>query len=352
MISSRIKNLSPYKTETTQAKVRLSSNELPLRLPEEVKQKIAQEVAKIPINKYPDPEAEELKDVLSEHFGVKRENLVLGNGSDELIYYLSIAIGEFDSGVFYPIPSFPMYQISARMLGRKRVEVPLNQDMDIDLEASLRAIKDSSPILAFFSYPNNPTGACFSREKIERIREEGLFTVIDEAYFHFSKKSFLKDALSREDTVVLRTLSKIGMAGLRVGILIAKEDVAYEINKMRLPFNITYPSQVIAKLMLTEFYPLIEECVSTVIKERDRLFQVLSQMEGVKPYPSDANFILFRSSVPADRLYAELLKRGVLVRNVSYMHGLEGCLRVSIGLTEENDAFLEALEDSLKNLIS
>ncbi|MGB9873787.1 MAG: histidinol-phosphate transaminase [Hydrogenobacter sp.] len=350
MISDRIKRLSPYKTETTQAKIRLSSNELPLHLPEDVRIRIAKEVSKIPINKYPDPNARELKEVLSDHLKVKEENIVLGNGSDELIYYLSVAIGEPSRGVFYPIPTFPMYEISAKVFGRERVEVPLDENMDIDLSLSLNAIKTHSPILAFISYPNNPTGRCFTKSKIESIRQEGLFTVIDEAYFHFSKKTFLEDAIKREDTVVLRTLSKIGMAGLRVGILIAKEEIAYEINKMRLPFNITYPSQVIARLMLTEFYSLIEECINTVLKERDRLIRVLSQMEGIEVFPSDANFILFRSEFPAERLHKELLVRGVLVRNVSYLPRLERCLRVSVGLPEENDAFLDALESSLRSL--
>jgi len=350
VISDRIKKLSPYKTETTQAKIRLSSNELPLYLPEDVRIRIAKEVSKIPINKYPDPNATELKEVLSDHLKVKEENIVLGNGSDELIYYLSVAVGEPNRGVFYPVPTFPMYEISAKVFGRERVEVPLDENMDIDLPSSLSAIKTRSPILAFISYPNNPTGRCFTKSKIESIRQEGLFTVIDEAYFHFSKKTFLEDAIKREDTVVLRTLSKIGMAGLRVGILIAKEEIAHEINKMRLPFNITYPSQVIARLMLTEFYPLIEECINTVIKERDRLIRELSQMEGIEVFPSDANFILFRSSFPAEKLHKELLVRGVLVRNVSYLPRLERCLRVSVGLPEENDAFLDALESSLRSL--
>jgi len=348
LISDRIKNLSPYKTETTQARVRLSSNELPLVLPPEVKRRIGEEVSKIPINKYPDPNAEELKEVIAQIFSVQPHNLVLGNGSDELIYYLSIAVGEFERGVFYPIPTFPMYGISSKILGRERVEVPLSEDMDIDLETSLSAIKEKKPILSFISYPNNPTGACFSREKIKRIRDEGLFMVIDEAYFHFSKKTFLEEALEREDTVVLRTLSKIGMAGLRVGILIAKESVAHEINKMRLPFNLTYPSQVIARLMLTEFYSLIEEAVSMVIRERERVFKELSSMEGVKPYPSDANFILFRTSYDASYIHKELIKHGVLIRDVSYLPMLKNCLRVSVGLPEENDAFLEALYKVLK----
>ncbi|WP_448584651.1 histidinol-phosphate transaminase [Thermocrinis sp.] len=350
MISKRIRELSAYKTETTPCKVKLSSNELPIRFPEEVKKRIKEVVSSIPFNRYPDPQATELKEIIALRFGVHPENVVLGNGSDELIQYLSISIGELNKGVIYPIPTFPMYGICASALGREKIEVPLQEDFDLDLEEFLSVIKEKAPAIAFFSYPNNPTGNCFSEEKIRRIREEKVFSVLDEAYYHFSGKTFLKEALSREDTVVLRTLSKIGLAGLRVGILIAKEEIAREINKVRLPFNITYPSQVIAKVMLEEFYFLIEEHVSMVIRERERIMKELSKLEGVKTYPSDANFFLFSTAYPADLVHKELVKEEVLVRDVSYLPGLKGCLRVSLGFPEENDAFLEALQKVLKRL--
>lgn len=233
-------------------------------------------------------------------------------------------------------------------MGRKRVEVRLDQNFDIDLDTSLKLIEEEKPTLAYFAYPNNPTGNTFSRQKIEAIRGKGLFTVIDEAYYNYCGKTFLEDALRRDDTVVLRTLSKIGMAGLRVGILVGKEELVKELEKVRLPFNITYPSQAIATLLLKDYYHLIEEAVRQVIKERQRLFYELSRLEGIEPYPSEANFILFKSSVPADTLHRRLIEKGVLIRNFSYMEGLENCLRVSVGKPEENDAFLEALTQALK----
>ncbi len=346
MISKRIESLSPYKTETTIAKVRLSSNELSIDFPDYIKERIAKEVAKIPFNKYPDPHARELKQVISQKIGVNPENIVLGNGSDELIYYLSIAIGEFDRGVFYPVPTFPMYQISAKILGREPVEVKLDKNFDIDLEESIKAIQEKQPALAYLSYPNNPTGNCFSKEKVEKICSLNLFCVIDEAYFNYSKKSFLDQAIKKENMVVLRTLSKIGMAGLRVGILIAKEEIAYEINKMRLPFNITYPSQVIAKLLLTEFYDFIQEKIQRVIQERDRVYNALLSFKELEVFPSEANFILFRTkSMKASDLHKKLLHEGILIRDMS--HILDNALRVSIGEPEENDAFLEALSKVL-----
>ncbi len=346
MISKRVRDLAPYKTETTGARVRLSSNELSLQLPEEVKKQIGEKVSQIPFNRYPDPEAKKLKEVIAYRFGVSPENVVLGNGSDELIYYLSIAVGEPNSSVFYPIPTFSMYGISAQVLGRERVEVRLNEEFDIDLQKSLELIRYKRPALAYFAYPNNPTGNCFSENSIRAIRKEGVFTVIDEAYYHYSKKTFLREALERDDMVVLRTLSKIGMAGLRVGILIGKEELVKEINKIRLPFNITYPSQVIAVLMLRDFYQIIEEAVERVISERQRVYEEMLKMEGIRVYPSEANFIFFKSLyLSGDELHKRLLQKGVLVRNFSYM--VSDCLRVSIGKREENDAFLQALQEVL-----
>ncbi len=346
MISSRISALAPYKTETTKARVRLSSNELSIDFPEDIKRRIGEEVSCIPFNKYPDPEARKLKEVIALRFGVGPENLVLGNGSDELIYYLSMVVGEFNRGVFYPVPTFSMYGISAQALGRERIEVGLGEDFDLDLQKSLKATREKKPALAYFAYPNNPTGNCFSQEKVKAIRDEGVFTVVDEAYYHYSGKTFLKEALERNDTVVLRTLSKIGMAGLRVGVLIGKEEVVREINKVRLPFNITYPSQVIATLLLGDFYHIIEEAINKVVSERERLYKEMLKMEGIRVYPSEANFIFFKSlCMSGDDLHRRLLQRGVLVRNFSYM--VPDCLRVSIGSPEENDTFLEAMHEVL-----
>ena len=350
-LSKRLRSLKAYKTETTEARVRLSSNELPYDLPEGIKERVAEELKKISLNRYPDPNSTELKDVISEFFGVEPENLILGNGSDELIYYLSVSVGKFDQAVYIPVPTFPMYEISADVFGRPKVIVPLDENFDIDLEGSLKSISERETALAYYSYPNNPTGNLFSREKIGRIREEGIFTVVDEAYYHYSGETFLKDALERGDTVVLRTLSKIGLAGLRVGILIGREEVVSEINKVRLPFNVTYPSQVIARIVLTEGKEFIEWAVRKVVEERERLLSEMKKIEGIEVFPSKANFILFRTPLPADRVHSELLKRDVLIRNMSYLPGLERCLRVSVGKPEENDLFLSALNDVISSLL-
>ncbi|RLJ69960.1 histidinol-phosphate aminotransferase [Hydrogenivirga caldilitoris] len=350
MLSRRLNSLKAYKTETTKARIRLSSNELPYDLPEDLKTLILNELKETQLNRYPDPNSEELREVIGDFFGVSSENILLGNGSDELIYYLSIAVGDFSQGVYVPVPTFPMYEISADMLGRPKVCVQLDENFDINLEKSLELIANKSVVLAYYSYPNNPTGNLFSKEKIHRIREEGVFTVVDEAYYSYSGESFKDEALKREDTVVLRTLSKIGLAGLRVGILIGKESVVSELNKLRLPFNVTSPSQIIAKVVLSSGRDFIEESVKKVTSERERVLKELKGIKGVEVFPSRANFILFRTPFNAKAVHKGLVERDVLIRDMSYLPGLDRCLRVSIGKPEENDIFLEALEKVLVSL--
>ena len=350
MLSRRLKALKAYKTETTQAKIKLSSNELPYELPGELRSLISQELSKAPLHRYPDPGSQELREVVGDFFGVPPDNIVLGNGSDELIYYLSIAVGEFSQGVYVPVPTFPMYEISADVLGRPKVCVQLDEKFDIDLEGSLESLSLQKAVLAYYSYPNNPTGNLFTRDRIEKLRNRGLFTVVDEAYYNYSGESFISDALTRDDTVVLRTLSKIGLAGIRVGLMIGREEVVEEINKVRLPFNVTMPSQIIAKVVLTRGREFIKDSVDRVVAERERLFQELMGMEGVEVFPSRANFLLFRTPFRADEVHSRLVERGVLIRNMSYLPGLDRCLRVSVGKPQENDAFLEALHSTLREL--
>ena len=348
MFSERLKRLRAYKTETTPARVKLSSNELPYDLPDSLKNLIAKDLSKAELNRYPDPSSGELREALGKFMNVPPQNIAVGNGSDELIYYLSMSVGELDQGILIPTPTFPMYEISAEVLGRPKVCVPLDKDFDIDLQKAVASSEEA--VMAYYAYPNNPTGNLFSRSKITTLREKGVFSVIDEAYYHYSGETFLQDALSREDTVVLRTLSKIGLAGLRVGMLIAKEEVVEEINKVRLPFNVTLPSQIAARVVLKEGREFIEWAVGEVIKERDRLIKEMANIKGVEVFPSKANFILFRTPHEAGTIHRELVERGVLIRNMSYLPSLDRCLRVSVGKPEENDAFLEALYNVLSCL--
>ncbi len=346
MYLDRFKNFKSYKTETTPCKIKLSSNENPFELPDWLKEEIGKEVKKIPFQRYPDPTSQELKEVIADLYKVKPENLVLGNGSDELIQLLTIIIGSLDRPVLYPVPTFPMYQVSADIVGRKRIEVPLNEDFQLD-ETFLEKVLEVKPDLVFFASPNNPTGNTFNREIILKVADSGIFTVVDEAYIDFSdKKSFLEEALQRENLVVLRTMSKIGLAGIRLGVLVGREDVAKEIDKTRPPFNITYPTQVIGKVVLTKGREEIKKQIKVIKEERKKLIEEIKKVKGVKVYPSDANFFLIKVE-NGNWLHSELIKKGILVRNMSHLPFMENCLRVSIGKPEENQAFLKALKEIL-----
>lgn len=349
---SRLKDLKAYKTETTPCKVRLSSNESPFDLSEELKEKILQAVKSIPFQKYPDPTARELKEIIADFIrefdgvDISPDNLVLGNGSDELIHLLISVVGELDQPILYPVPTFPMYQVSADILGRPKVEFFLNSSFDINLSDLEMALYEN-PQLALFASPNNPTGNLLNPEAIKLTIDRGMFTVIDEAYIHFSdSKSFINYALEMDNVVVLRTMSKIGLASIRLGYLVAKKEVAQLLDKARMPFNITYPTQVIAKIVLTEGMQEIKSQIEFIKKERKRVMAELKQIEKLKVFPSDANFYLIKVK-DADGVHKKLIEKGVLVRNMSHLPKMEGCLRVSVGKPEENDAFLLAVKEVL-----
>ncbi|WP_457639227.1 histidinol-phosphate transaminase [Persephonella sp.] len=350
MFLDKLKNFKSYKTETTPCRVKLSSNENPFELSDRLKERIKEEVGKIPFNRYPDPTYRQLKEAVAEFYGVQPENIVLGNGSDELIHLLITVIGDLSRPVMYPVPTFPMYQVSADILGRPKVEFPLDEDFQLRKE-SIDSALEKKPQIAFFASPNNPTGNSFDSELIRYTADSGVFTVVDEAYIDFSdKKDFVEEALdSRTNIVVLRTMSKIGLAGIRLGVMIADSKTASLIDRVRPPFNITYPTDVIGRIVLTEGKEEIKQQVEKIILERKRIMDAVRQIKGVKVYPSDANFFLIKAP-DGNKVHRMLIEEGVLVRNMSHLPNMENCLRISVGKPEENDIFIKALEKVLNAL--
>jgi histidinol-phosphate aminotransferase len=238
-----------------------------------------------------------------------------------------------------------MYGIISQALGEKGIAVPLDRSFDIDLETVLKTMRSQNPKLIFLSSPNNPTGNCFSSEKILKIIETSKgIVVVDEAYQPFSsQRGFLPLLKDYRNLVIMRTLSKIGLAALRLGFLIAHTDIIREVNKVRLPFNVNSLSQSLATAAMKERKRL-RSSIRTIIRERDRLQKEMETIRDVTSFPSEANFILFKVKDP-DRVYASLLKRGVLVRNLH--SGIKGCLRVTVGTPEENTLFLKALRHAI-----
>lgn len=330
LVKPNILSLRAYHAEEIPCRIKLDANESPY----------GRRVLKtVKTNKYPDPEAKELRNLVARELGVRPDSVLHGNGSDEIIYNMIMTFG---GPVMYPLPTFSMYGIISQALGEKKIEIPLDADFDLDEKKMLASIKKYSPKLVFLSSPNNPTGNSFSPEKITTIlkRSKGL-VVVDEAYQQFSdRKSFLPLLKKHRNLVVLRTLSKIGLAGLRVGFMAADSMITDEVNKVRLPFNLNSLSQKVAIDSLKNKKQM-QESIRLIISERERLFREMAKLDSIEPYPSDANFILFRAE-NAEKLYKGLLKRGILIRNMT--GAVKDCLRVTVGTQKENSAFLKTLK--------
>ena len=332
-----VRSLKPYQAKEISCRVKLDANESPYP-PKTGPNKFVFKM----LNRYPDPEASELKKAAAGSFGVPPENILIGNGSDELIYYLTMAFG---GTVLSPVPTFSMYEIISMALGEKYIGVQLDGSFDLETGKTLAAIKKYQPRLIFLSSPNNPTGNCFSSDRILKIVEasRGL-VIVDEAYQPFSsKKGFIPLLKDYRNLAILRTLSKTGFAALRVGFLIADRDLISEVNKVRLPFNTNSLSQAIA-LKAFQDKKTTEANIRAINSERGKLMNKLLAIEGVDPFPSEANFILFRVS-DADIVFHRLLKSGVLVRNLDSV--VKNALRVTVGTPSENNYFIKSLKSAV-----
>jgi histidinol-phosphate aminotransferase len=244
-----------------------------------------------------------------------------------------------------PIPTFAIYKISALNTGHRIIEVPLDDRFDLNVGSMLEIIKNRSPELVFLSYPNNPTGNCFNSGKIEAlIRASSGIVVVDEAYFNFSGRTFLSYLDKYENLVVLKSLSKVGLAAMRIGIFIGCPLLVRELNKVRLPYNLNAFSQIVARFYI-ENEAEFQKQADKVAGRRDYLFNELREIEGIRPYPSDANFILFNCSFDTGSVYKGLIKRGILIRKFNTPGVLRNCMRVTVGNCKENGEFLRALRD-------
>jgi histidinol-phosphate aminotransferase len=274
--------------------------------------------------------------------------LLLGNGSDELIHLVIQACARPGAAVLSPWPSFVMYEMSARFDGCRFVGVPLAADFSLDREALLAAIERERPAVIFISWPNNPTGNLFDRATVEAVLDAapGL-VVLDEAYLPFALDTWMPQLAARPNLLVLRTLSKLGLAGIRLGYLAGDPGWIAEFDKLRPPYNVNVLTLAAADFML-DHLPLLDEQAATLRTERAHLLTALRALAGITAFDSAANFILFRVA-DADGVFARLKEQRILIKNVSRMHPLlAGCLRVTVGTPEENRSFLAALVTALK----
>ncbi len=344
LIKPAVRRLAAYHIDETPARIKLDAMENPYLLPEEARREIAGAASGAAVNRYPDPSARALKHSISELWGMDPEQMILGNGSDELIQALILAFG---GPVLFPAPTFAMYGITARALAQDVATAPLGRDFSLDAGKMLKKAKEVKARVIFLACPNNPTGNRFSDEAVRTLLDKAsAAVVIDEAYFDFSRKTYLTLLEDYPNMIILRTLSKIGFAGLRVGVLAASTSVIAELNKIRLPYNINTLSQA-AGVAALRHKDVIERQISQLISERERLYNDLSEMRGVTAYPSETNFILLRTETDANSVYNGLKQAGILIKNLNKPGPLKNCLRVTVGTPAENREFVSTLRNIL-----
>ncbi len=345
-IRPEIQALSSYHVADSNGLIKLDAMENPYTLDADLTQEWLQSLQNAHLNRYPDPSGQKLKQKLRDTMRIP-DNLqvILGNGSDELIQMLAMAINKPNAVVLAPEPSFVMYKHIAITLGIQYVGVPLVEGkFSLDIFAMLEAIDTYQPALIFIAYPNNPTGNTFARADIEDIIDcsHGL-VVIDEAYSPFTDHSFLHGIENYSNLLVMRTVSKLGLAGLRLGYLVGSQDWLTQIDKVRLPYNINTLSQLSACFAL-EHYDVFQQQTQKIRQDRADLQQKLSAIPQIETWRTEANFILFRVA-QAVEVYESLKQQGVLIKCLHGAHPLlDQCLRVTVGTESENQAFLEALQ--------
>ena len=345
-----IRKLHPYVVQPSTGMVKLDAMENPFRLPVELQRELGERLGAVALNRYPGERIEVLREALAKHSRMPEGYaLMLGNGSDELISMLAMACNLPGAAILAPTPGFVMYEMSAELQAMKFVGVPLQPgSLELDEPAMLAAIEQHRPALIYIAYPNNPTGNLFDDAIIERIVQAapGL-VIIDEAYQPFASKSYI-DRLTRHDHVLLmRTLSKFGLAGVRLGYMMGRRELIEQIEKVRPPYNVSVLNCE-AALFALEHEDEFARQARVLRAERQRLFDALKAMPGVHPYPSEANMILVK--VPdAPRCFEGMKQRKVLVKSVARSPSplLANCLRLTVGSPEENDLMIAALRESL-----
>ncbi|TFW28290.1 histidinol-phosphate transaminase [Massilia horti] len=346
-----VQQLAGYHVPDASGYIKLDAMENPYELPYELREELGRRLADAVINRYPVPSYTTLKQKVCARLGVPAGyDVILGNGSDELISIMVTACARKDrrATVLAPIPAFVMFSMSARLAGMDFVGVPLRPDLSLDKEAMLAAIAEHKPALVFLAYPNNPTGNLFNAddmaEIIRAMKDTGI-AVVDEAYHPFAKTTFMDRLPEFGNLVVMRTLSKLGLAGIRLGYMSADPALLAQFDKVRPPYNVNVLTQIAAEFAL-DHMDVLDRQAELLNAARDELAAELASLPGVEVFPSAANFLMVQ--VPdADQVCANMLAKKVLIKNLVKMPVLANCIRVTVSTPEENSEFLNALKASL-----
>ncbi len=348
LIRQEIQDLSAYPVPNSEGMIKLDAMENPYTWPAVAKETWAEMLKTLPINRYPDPQASHVKEGLRDVMGInKKYDILLGNGSDEIIQLLAMALAKPGATILAPEPGFVMYSMIATFCGLNYVGVPLTADFELNESAMLTAINEHQPELIFLAQPNNPTGNLWSQESIYKIIEasQGL-VVLDEAYTAFTDADHLNLLDKYEHVLVMRTLSKVGLAGLRLGLLIGRSEWLDELEKLRLPYNINILTQASALFALDHYQMLLVQTEQLRV-DRVVLMNDLEAINGFKVFPSEANFVLVRTATGMARSYFNALKeKNILIKCLDGSHHLlKDCLRITVGTTEQNQMLIDALSD-------
>ena len=346
-IRQDVQGMHAYAIQDSRGMVKLDAMENPHRLPPALQKELGERLAAVALNRYPGERIEDLKAALAKHAQLPAGfGLMLGNGSDELISLLALACDVPSATILAPLPGFVMYAMSAQLQGLKFVGVDLTPDFELDEKAMLDAIALHQPAIVYLAYPNNPTANLWNDATIAKIVEAAPgFVVIDEAYQPFASRNYLERVTKHEHVLLMRTLSKFGLAGVRIGYMMGPQRLVQEIDKVRPPYNVSVLNCE-AALFALEHEDVFAAQAKDLKKERARLQAALKDM-GLKSWPSDANMILVRVPDPAAS-FEGMKGRKVLVKNVSRMHPLlAGCLRLTVGTADENTQMLAALQSTL-----
>jgi histidinol-phosphate aminotransferase len=351
LIRPAVRNEHEYVVGTPpDVSVKLNQNESPFDVPDAVKADLLEAFASIPFNRYPSEQPDRLRRALAKHDGVDPEGVIVGNGSNELTYTFGLAFIDPGTPVVLPRPMFSLYEKVAHLYGGDVTSIPPCDDLTFDVDAIVEAVRETQATLTILTTPNNPTGHALSIREIERVvaASPGI-VVVDEAYVEFNPEGSAKALLDTYPNVVLlRTLSKaFGLAGLRLGYLVARPEMTQELMKSRLPFMVDRFSEQVA-LTLLDHPGLLQSRVEQMQASTAALADALRARDGVDVVPTAANFVIFRPPVHGSVLHERLVEEGVLVRDMSGYPELDGYLRVSGGTPEENKAFVAALDRTLR----
>jgi histidinol-phosphate aminotransferase len=353
-IRQDVQSMHAYAVQDSKGFIKLDAMENPYSLPAELQKALGERLGKVAINRYPGVRVDDLKTALRAYAQVPANHgLMLGNGSDELISLLAMACDAKQSKILAPLPGFVMYAMSAQLQGLQFIGVDLGGDFELDEVAMLAAINLEKPAITYLAYPNNPTANLWDTVVIRKIiaacAAYGGIVVMDEAYQPFSSKSWMSEIKAAPEAntnvILMRTLSKFGLAGVRLGYMSGPQALINEIDKLRPPYNISVLNAECALFALENAEAFAAQA-SEIIAQRAILLEALAKMPSLKAYPSDANMITVRmlGAGGADAAFAYLKEQGILVKNISKMHPLlKNCLRLTVGMPNENTKMLAAL---------